>query len=208
LKAQKNFIYISLILLFSLSLFICNVSSNHANVYAIASKSQVMTPIIAPASATVVQAQTWAKKKGATQTFINLAPLYWKLSKYSGVDPAVAYAQSAKETKYGKFGGVLNESFHNPCGLKISRGGSNYNAKAHMRFVSWECAILAQLDHLALYAGAAYYPKKVTYDPRHFKYLFGKSKFVEQLGGKWAPAKNYGASIVNDFLKGIRSTKI
>lgn len=166
-----------------------------------------LTPIIAPPSATVAQAQEWAKKKRATEAFISLAPLYWEISKDSGVDPAVAYAQAAKETGYGKFGGVVDESFHNPCGLKISSNGSDKDPNAHMRFPDWRTGITAHIDHLALYAGAKGYPKKVTPDPKHFSFIFGRSPSVEELGGKWAPSAEYGKSILTNFLSSMKAIR-
>jgi len=154
------------------------------------------TPILRTPRATVGQAQAWAKAKGATDVFIGLADIYWTLAPKAGVDPAVAYAQSAKETGYGKFGGVIDETYRNPCGLKTSEGGGNYDPRAHQRFRTWEDGVSAHIDHLALYAGAPGYPKKGTLDPRHFPYLLGTAKTVEQLGGKWAPSATYGEDIV------------
>ena len=83
--------------------------------------------IISDSEVTVKQAKKWAKSKGATETFIGLADLYFKYSSDCGdVNPAIAYVQAAKETGYGKFGGVIDESYHNPCGLKTSSGGDRY----------------------------------------------------------------------------------
>ena len=154
------------------------------------------TSILHAPRATVGQAQAWAKAKGATDVFIGLADIYWTLAPKAGVDPVVAYAQAAKETGYGKFGGVIDETYHNPCGIKTSEGGGNYDPRAHQRFASWEDGVSAHIDHLALYAGAPGYPKKGTLDPRHFPYLLGTAKTVEQLGGKWAPSATYGTDIV------------
>ena len=55
-----------------------------------------------------------------------------------GVDPAVAYAQSAKETNFGKFTGVLDETYKNPCGMKRTETGKpedsdDFIAEAHKR---------------------------------------------------------------------------
>lgn len=118
-------------------------------------------------------------------------------SKHGGVNPAIAYAQSAKETGYGRFGGVLDESYKNPCGLKITSGGDDKDPNAHQRFASWEDGISAHLDHLALYAGASGYPRTNTLDPRHFSFLFGIAKTLEELK-TWAPSdSNYGIDIAN-----------
>ncbi len=168
--------------------------------------AQTGHPIIGKPTATVGQAKEWAKNSGATSLFISLADIFWKLAPSAGVDPVVAYCQSAKETGYGKFGGVLNETFRNPCGLKTKSGGANNDPNAHQRFNSWEEGIQAQIDHLALYAGAAGYPKAGTPDPRHFPYLKGTAPTVEQLGGKWAPSASYGTDIVAMMNK-LKATK-
>lgn len=157
---------------------------------------QTGTSILGAASATVCQAKAWAKAKGASDVFITLADIFWKLSPTAGVNPVVAYCQSAKETGYGKFGGVIDESYKNPCGLKKTEGGGDYDKEAHQRFASWDEGIQAQLDHLALYAGASGYPKTDTPDPRHFAFIAGTAKTVEALGGKWAPSTTYGQDIV------------
>ena len=176
--------------------------------------------IISKTKVTAEQAEKWAKSKGATSTFISLAKLYWEYSdECGGVNPGIAYVQAAKETGYGKFGGVLDESYHNPCGLKTSAGGGDYDPNAHQRFKTWDEGVQAHLDHLALYAGADGYPKKNTYDPRHFVTIKGKATTVNGLGGKWAPSSTYGeevntlynnllesAGIKNDSNSGSTST--
>lgn len=140
--------------------------------------------IVSVSEATVEQAKQWAKNKGASQTFISLADLYFKYSNECGqVNPAIAYVQAAKETNFGKFGGVIDESYKNPCGLKISSGGDNYDPKAHQKFSTWDDGVKAHLDHLALYAGAVGYPKSNTTDPRHFSKIKGKAVTVKALGG-------------------------
>jgi N-acetylmuramoyl-L-alanine amidase len=160
--------------------------------------------IISGTEVTAKQAEQWAKSKGATDTFIGLAELYWKYSPTSGnVNPAIAYVQAAKETGYGNFGGVLDESYKNPCGLKTSTGGADTDPNAHQRFNTWDEGVQAHLDHLALYAGATGYPKSNTYDPRHFVTIKGTVVTVNALGGKWAPSLTYGEEInelYNDLL--------
>ncbi|WP_242971491.1 Ig-like domain-containing protein [Clostridium algidicarnis] len=155
------------------------------------------TPIIGAPSATLSQMQTWAKAAKATPTFVDLAKVYWDLaSSHGGVDPVIAYAQAAKETAYGRFGGVLDDSYHNPCGLKTAKGVDD-KPEDHQVFDTWEKGVQAHLDHLALYAGAEGYPRKDTTDPRHFPYLIGKvENSVEKLSGNWAPSKSYGDEIV------------
>lgn len=154
------------------------------------------TPILGKSTTTVHEMKLWAKSRNANQLFIDLAPLYYSVSVKRGVDPAVTYTQSAKETNFLRFGGVLDASYFNPCGLKTTAGGGDKDASAHTRFKSWEEGITAQVDHLALYAGANGYPKADTPDPRHFATIYGKAPMVEDLGGRWAPSKNYGIEVV------------
>lgn len=159
--------------------------------------------IISDSKVTAKQAKKWAKSKGATDTFADLADLYFEYSSDHGdVNPAIAYVQAAKETGFGKFGGVLDESYHNPCGLKNPSGGGDTDPNAHQKFDSWDEGVQAHLDHLALYAGASGYPREDTYDPRHFVTIKGKATTVNSLGGKWAPSSTYGEE-VNKLYKNL-----
>ncbi|MGL4109254.1 N-acetylmuramoyl-L-alanine amidase [Clostridium sp. LP20] len=166
--------------------------------------------IISSSAVNVEQAKAWARSRNATQQFIDLAELFWKYApKHGGINPAIAYVQSAKETAYGRFGGVLDATYYNTCGMKNSGGGGDYDPNAHKRFDNWEHGVQAQLDHLALYAGASGFPKGVieqkfkgdssgtsyTYDVRHFSNLYGTAKMATQLTGKWAGG-TYGFDIV------------
>lgn len=162
------------------------------------------TPILGSSQASAYQAQAWARQNNASQLFVDLAPLYWQIGpQRGGVRPEVAYAQAALETGWMRFrGGAVSADFHNPCGLKTPKGGSNSDPNAHQRFRSWEEGITACIDHLALYAAAPGYPKSAgsTPDPKHCKCLLGASSTVEGLGGKWAPSPGYGERIVTGLL--------
>lgn len=153
------------------------------------------TPIIGKATTTVKAMQEWAKSKNADSLFVELAQTFYDVSVAYSIDPAVTYAQSAKETGFMKFGGVLDKSFCNPCGLKTSAGGGNYDKNAHTRFKDWKQGITAQVQHLGIYAGEIYKEDDVV-DPRHFPEIRGTAPTVEKLGGKWAPSKTYGSEIV------------
>lgn len=154
------------------------------------------TLILGKNTTSVHQMKKWAISKKAAPIFIELAPVFYNVSIKYGVDPAVTYVQSAKETNFMKFTGVVTEDYHNPCGLKITQGGGDTDILAHKKFESWEEGITAQVHHLALYAGQKGFPKKDTPDPRHFPSLLGKAKYVEDLGAKWAPSPYYGVDIV------------
>jgi N-acetylmuramoyl-L-alanine amidase len=149
----------------------------------------------------VSEAQTWARSNEATRVFRSLARLYWRhAGRRAGVRPTVAYAQAAKETGFGRFGGQVSVSHRNPCGLRTTSG------KGFKRFSSWRQGVKAHIDHLALYAGAKGYPRKSTPDPRHFRALYGEAPMVEALGGRWAPSPGYGRSIVRHYLRGLLAT--
>lgn len=166
----------------------------------------VEAPIEGRAWAGRAQAQRWARQHGATEQFVRNALLYWDVGPARGIRPEVAYAQSAKETAYGRFGGVIDASFRNPCGLKTTAGGGNGDPSAHQRFATWRQGVTACIDHLGLYAGAAGYPRSQTPDPRHFPSVYATAPTVERLGGRWAPDPDYGNSIVRDYLNPLLGT--
>src|SRR5699024_5020092 len=95
-------------------------------------------------------------------------------------------------------------SYKNPCGLKITQGGGDYDIQAHKKFRTWTEGITAQVDHLALYAGQKGYPKASTPDPRHFASIAGTAPFVENLGAKWTTSPNYGNEVVQ-MMKQIQA---
>lgn len=163
--------------------------------------------ILSKSKSNVEQMQAWAKNNGASEAFINLAPLYMDLASKVGINPEGIYVQAAYETGYGNFGGVIDESYHNPCGMKIKKGGGDKDPDAHQRFASWEEGVQAHIDHLALYAGAEGYPKKDSPDPRHFPYLLNTVKRFKLLGGKWAPSNSYGDRI-EELVEDVYSTNI
>ncbi|EJU22593.1 N-acetylmuramoyl-L-alanine amidase [Peptoanaerobacter stomatis] len=173
-------------------------------------KSTSATQILSKPTVTVEQMQEWAKSKNNNKEFINLAELYYKLSVERGINPAVSYAQFAHETGFlykVKSAAGLDESYHNPCGLKVPQGGGDYDKNAHMKFRTWHEGISAHLEHLALYAGAKGYPRENTLDPRHFPYLLGTAKTVEELSGKWAPSQSYGDKL-KVYIEEMESIKV
>ena len=153
-------------------------------------------PILGSATATLQQSRDWAESVGATQEFIDLADMYYEYAPKVGVNPVVAYAQSALETGYGKFGGAVQPSYHNPCGLKKS-DASGDTPNDFAIFADWYTGVTAHCDHLALYAGAEGFPKSDTPDTRHFAYLLGRAATVNGLSGTWAADSSYASKILN-----------
>lgn len=180
--------------------------------------------ILGKPTATLEQCNVWIKGiKTANKLAITNMPILYNAAVSNGIDPVVLIAQCMIETGYFNFGGVISASFHNTCGLKTTKGGSNYSANAHMKFDSWKDGIQAHADHLGLYAGSPKCPKYspntkgyynenckkngTTKDPRHFTYLYGKCKTVESLEGTWATSKDYAEKILK-LVKQIQGTKV
>ncbi|MDD2213843.1 MAG: glucosaminidase domain-containing protein [Oscillospiraceae bacterium] len=147
--------------------------------------------ILGSATATEAQALAWARSNKASQTFRSWISLYWQLGESYGVNPVLAYAQAGLETNFGHFGGVLDVSYYNPCGLKTAAGGDDDDAAAHQRFASWEDGIRAQFEHLALYAGQTGFPLANPVDPRHYAYLAGSARTVGLVAETWASDPDY-----------------
>jgi hypothetical protein len=151
------------------------------------------------------KAHAWARSKGSAHAFHEIIDAGWEHAGDIGIDPAVFVAQAAKETGFGKFGGVIDASFHNSCGLKTTTGGDNDDPRAHRRFRDWDAGTRAHCAHLALYAGVISTARaKKLGDPRAFDSIHGVAPTVQELGGKWAPSSDYGRSIVRDLLRPLR----
>lgn len=151
------------------------------------------TAILGPARCTADAAADWAERRGAPAYWCELAHAYWEICWVLGVRADVAYAQGCKETNFGRFGGVIDARFHNPCGLKTAAGGGNYDPAAHAVFPDWRTGIRAHIEHLHLYADR---PLEPHVDPRHFPQLAGTAPTVEALSGRWAPSPTYHESIL------------
>ena len=206
----------------SLIMVLNNVSMTRISVYAMEKQDNSINlikevkdiNIVSNTSISAEDAKRWATKKNATREFIDLADLFWKYApSHGGVNPALAYVQAALETGYGRFGGVLDESYYNTCGLKNTDAGTSDDdtlKDAHKVFDNWSHGVQAHLDHLALYAGAYGYPKSdilqkyqeeklnpnFTYDPRHFKDLYGLATTAQKLTNNWA-GSGYGDKLIN-----------
>jgi len=166
------------------------------------------TPILGEPQATIAQAQEWARQRRAHQRFIDIAPAYWELGIASGIRPEVAYAQSAKETAFGRYGGVVSPEMNNWAGIKTRQGGANEDINAHETFATPRDGVRAHFNHLAAYTGQE--PIGEPHGRYHTVMTLswaGTVKTVEELGGKWAPNPDYGNSIIRDFLSSLLATE-
>lgn len=168
------------------------------------SKESGKTPILGKSEIEKSKAKRWAKEKGADERFINICDLYWEYGERTGIRPEVLYAQAAKETNYGKYTGNVVPEQNNWAGIKtvMASGDKTYD---HETFSSPDDGVRGHFNHMCAYTGLApigepheRYKSTVTAS------WAGTVKFVEDLGGKWAPDENYGKSIVNDYLKSMQ----
>ncbi len=158
------------------------------------------TPIEFKTKTTAEQAKEWAKSKGADQIFIDVADLYWQIGEETGISPEIMYAQAAKETNYGKYTGSVKPEMNNWAGIKIKdpTGDATYD---HETFDTPEDGVRAHFNHMGIYVGV-----EPTGTPHDRWYITSKVswagtvKKVEDLGGKWAPSRDYGISIMRDYV--------
>ena len=158
------------------------------------------TPLTGDAQITVEQAQAWAADHGAAQRFIDIAPVYWEYGEQSGIRPEIMYAQAAKETGYGRYGGAVLPEMNNWAGIKI-KSPIGDRTEDHETFESPEEGVRAHYNHMCAYIGI-----EPTGEP-HDRYYVVKSigwagsiENLEALGGRWCPDLYYGYSIIYDCL--------
>jgi len=164
------------------------------------------TPITGEPKATLAQARKWAQDRGAHERFIDVAKLYWIYGEATDIRPEVLYAQSAKETAFGRYSGVVTPDQNNWAGIK-TRNPTGDKREDHESFFSPDDGVRAHFNHMGAYVG---------HDPigtPHPRWQIarntdwaGKVKHVEELGGKWAPNPEYGESIVKDYLDPLLAT--
>lgn len=159
--------------------------------------------IIGPPSATFETVRDNLAGMGSTALFVNqMFPALWTQGLRYGVDPVGVVAQSFKETGGGKFAGKVKPDFCNPCGLKVRVQSmlpelAGDQPLAHQIFPNWDVGARAHVQHLRAYAGWPVEPDDLIVDPR-YTYVIGKPwvESFEDLSGKWAPALDYGTTLV------------
>lgn len=174
-------------------------------------------PVVGPPSATLASVQR-AVPPTATDWFRRAVPALWHAGVIVGIDPVVLVAQCAHETGWGRFGRAVTPAHGNTAGIKIRdvpKGAADDDPNIHARFAlgpdgtPWVGA-RAHADHLALYAGIRV--PADTPDPRAVwvgpgTANFGTVRYVRDLGGKWAPAADYGLRIeatIRDLVAAVK----
>ena len=107
-----------------------------------------------------------------------------------GVRADVVFCQAMLETGYLRYGGQVEVSQRNFCGLKTSDGSG------FATFESVRIGVRAHVQHLKAYASVEDLANTCV-DPRFSLIKRGCAKTVEELDGKWCvPGDDYGERIV------------
>ncbi len=139
----------------------------------------------------------WASGGGAHQRFQDVVAPYWEYGERTRIRPEVAYAQSALETHFGHYGGVVRPEQNNWAGIKTQDAAGD-EPTDHESFPSPEEGVRGHFNHLAAYTGLQ--PIGEPHGRYHLvleQPWAGSICCVEELGGRWAPAGDYGHRIVN-----------
>lgn len=171
-----------------------------------------MTPILGAPEATQSQATRWVLDRAHARfdpayddfTLEAIVGAYWRTGEEEGVRADVAVAQAVKETAAFTFTGSVRPGQNNFAGIGATGGG--------VPGESWPTVnegIRGHLRRLRMYAEGfdAIHDLDILKRPLP-RYLWGSAPTVEDLGGKWAPTLNYGASIVNDYLTPMIATRV
>lgn len=163
------------------------------------------TPILGSAQISVDSAKKWAEEHNASALFLELADLYWEYGEKTGIRPEVMYAQAAKETAYGRFGGRVTPDMNNFAGIKRVDATSDATDD-HERFPTREDGVRAHYNHMTAYTGL----EPIGTPHNRYYYVLstdwaGTIKYVEELGGRWCPDPDYGNDIVRTFLGGMEN---
>lgn len=153
----------------------------------------------APSAPEYVKVGAWAQRNGASDLFVHqMVPALIRVAERHGIDPLGTVAQSAKETAFGNFGGIVKPWFHNTCGLKVRHNRKVPEPYDHAMFGSWEAGATAHVMHLVGYSakGGETRPELYMVDPR-YELVYRAVEYWEDLGGLWAPSPTYGAEIVD-----------
>lgn len=161
---------------------------------------KTQTPLIGAPQISIESAQAWARAKGAHQRFIDIAPTYWKYGELTGIRPEILYAQAAKETGFGKYGGSVTPEMNNWAGIKTATASGD-KREDHQTFASPDDGVRAHFNHMTAYLGTE--PIGEPHGRYHVVKTIawaGTVKYVEELGGKWCPDLYYGYSILRKYI--------
>ena len=145
-------------------------------------------------------------KKGGAESIEKFASIYYEEATAEGVDPAVAWCQSMKETGWLQFGGQVKIEQFNFAGLGAIDNGASGADFSKYGENGVRMGVRAQIQHLKAYAVSGLTEKDLKYtcvDPRFRLVNKGSAKYVEWLGthenpigAGWATGVEYGQGII------------
>ena len=110
---------------------------------------------------------------------------YLTIGTYYGIRGDIAFFQAMLETGKLKFGGEVDASYNNFCGMKAP--GDTEEKYEYAKFATVEEGVEAHLQHIYCYASTDPLPEgRPALDPRFYDWLRGKSTTWEGLSGIWA----------------------
>lgn len=159
------------------------------------------TNLVGEPQVTVEEAKVWAEKMGAHQRFIDIADVYWEYGEITGIRPEILYAQAAKETGYGKYGGAVIPEQNNWAGIKTKTATGDL-MEDHETFETPEDGVRGHFNHMSAYIGLEPVgePHSRYYSVKSINWA-GTVKTLEELGGKWCPDLYYGFSILHRYIE-------
>jgi len=166
------------------------------------------TQMIGEPQVRIEQAKKWAEENNASENFVLAADFYWQYGELTGIRPEILYAQSAKETAFGRYGGRVLPEQNNFAGIKTktATGDETYD---HETFATQEDGVRGHFNHMSAYLGL-----EPIGEP-HERYFSvskmtwaGTIKTLEDLGGRWCPDLYYGYSILHHFITPMMETEV
>ena len=150
---------------------------------------------------------------GGADSIEKLANIFYEEATAEGIDPAIAWCQTMKETNWLRYGGQVKIEQFNFAGIGATDGGASGADFSSYGKNGVRMGVRAQMPHLKAYAVKGISKNDLKYecvDPR-FKYVNkGSAMYVEWLGinenpngSGWATAPKYGYSIMNDYVKNL-----
>ena len=114
-----------------------------------------------------------------------VANAYLTISQYYGIRGDIAFFQAMLETGNLKYGGEVDVSYNNFCGMKAH--GDTEEKYDYAKFATVEEGVEAHLQHIYCYASTQPLPAgRKLVDPRFYDWLRGRSTTWEGLSGIWA----------------------
>ena len=150
---------------------------------------------------------------GGAGSIEKLANIFYEEATSEGIDPAIAWCQTMKETNWLRYGGQVKIEQFNFAGIGATDGGASGADFSSYGKNGVRMGVRAQIQHLKAYAVKSISKKDLKYecvDPR-FEYVNkGSAMYVEWLGinenpngSGWATDSKYGYSIINDYVKNL-----